>query len=133
MDMRHLVGAIIATFGPLDTTHEGIVYGADIWRNILVIENSKQKGEVSISYLWEFCGDGGWWVKQFAPRGREGEIINRALSLLGRKYHLTDYNCQHFASEVYTGIPRSWELARAGYWPEIFGLRSQYPPHDDGC
>jgi len=122
--MKLAIGAIIQTPGPWHTTHEGIVYGTDVFGDTLVIENSKQKGQVSISTLEEFCGGGQYWIKQYAPAGRAGEVISRALSLLGRQYHLTDYNCQHFTSEAYTGEPRSWELAQSGYWPEICGIRS---------
>jgi len=103
-------GAILATPGPIRTRHEGIFIGVDMYQGPLVIENSKIKGEVSISTLQQFSGSGQWEVVHLAPEGYESEIVNRAFALLGKPYHLTGYNCQHFVAEVYEGVPSSWQL-----------------------
>jgi hypothetical protein len=112
--MLNYRGAIIATPGPMNTRHEGIFIGSDLCQRHWVIENSKIKGEVSISALEEFSGSGQWEIVQTAPEGYEDEVINRAYALLGKPYDLTGYNCQHFVAEVYEGEPSSWQLKEFG-------------------
>lgn len=111
--MQIPIGAKIGTPGPEPTIHEGIFAGYDRNGIPLVIENSKIHGEVVVSSLQEFCGGGDWWVIENPPQGMENAIVNRAFSLVGKKYSAS-YNCQHFASEVYTGEPSSWQLREVG-------------------
>ena len=117
---NHPIGAVIATKGFLNTTHEGIVYGTNGCGQMLVIENSKTKGQVSISTFEEFSEGNECWIVQPAPRGREVEIAHRATQFLGCGYDLWNFNCQHFVSEVYTGVRWSWELVERGFSPETF-------------
>ncbi|MCB9639090.1 MAG: lecithin retinol acyltransferase family protein [Myxococcales bacterium] len=45
---------------------------------------------------------------------REDEILQRALSLLGRGgYNLFHNNCQHIVSYILTGTPKSPDIERA--------------------
>ena len=47
-------------------------------------------------------------------RGSDHErklLVNRALSLVGRPYNLIKYNCEHFTSELRTGIPESKQVS----------------------
>jgi hypothetical protein len=95
--------------GPADTQHEGIFVGYDLRGVAWVIENSKQHGQVIIRRMQAGAN---WSVIELVPQGSEEVIISRALSLLGKPYHVTAYNCQHFVSEFYTGEPASWQLGQ---------------------
>lgn len=109
--MQNFKGAKITTPGPMGTIHEGILAGYDANKNPWVIENSKVYGQVV--YRPMQAGEK-WQVVKPAPHGYEDVIINRALALCGKKYDVTAYNCQHFVSEVYTGMPASWQLNHIG-------------------
>ncbi len=49
------------------------------------------------------------------------DLINYALSKKGRRYHLTNYNCEHFANEVQHRVLKS-KQADTGVGVALFGL-----------
>lgn len=49
------------------------------------------------------------------------DLINYALSKKGKRYHLTNYNCEHFANEVQHRVVKS-KQADTGVGFAIFGL-----------
>ena len=119
------LGAIITTPGPtvlgIDSgiIHKGIVTAVDYWgRPTEVVHNAKGAG-VIVTTIEVFCGTGSWTLDRLALAGKEFETVNRALSMQGRKYDLTDYNCEQFVNEVYNGKPSSPQLWN---WGLLAGL-----------
>jgi len=45
----------------------------------------------------------GSWVEQ-------EQVVQRALSLVGQRYNLLNFNCEHAANYAQTGVPRSPQL-----------------------
>jgi hypothetical protein len=106
--MQNIKGAKLATPGPAGTQHEGIgCY--DPQGNPWVIENSKLHGKVVCRPI--LAGEN-WQIIESASQGFEDVMVHRALALQNKPYHVTAYNCQHFASEVYTGEATSWQLGQ---------------------
>ena len=81
-------------FGMIE--HLGLYVG-----NGSVIDNHPERG-VSLIKLSKFLDDGS--IKRVI-RTRGGSrlrdnIVNKAYSYIGEKYHLTNFNCEHFVNEV---------------------------------
>jgi hypothetical protein len=109
------VGDMIRVPGAMGTYHVGIYVGRTGGRPRAVVHNAKGLGVV-ICDLGEFAAGravelesrvpGGWWAQQRAAR--------RALSLVGLKYDLLNFNCEHAATLAQTGEARSSQLRAAG-------------------
>jgi len=97
--------------GPLGTRHVGIYLGRDAWGQDWVIHNDKG-GYVKEDFLSTFAAGfpvslaqraaSTWWEQQ--------QIVARARSLLGQKFDLINFNCEHFANYAQTGVAHSPQL-----------------------
>ncbi len=46
--------------------------------------------------------------------GERKKIVEKALSLLGKPYHLINFNCEHFSNEIRNGEAKSHQVAKFG-------------------
>jgi hypothetical protein len=62
-------------------------------------------------------------INHFIPKDgySRNHLINYALSKKGMRYHLTNYNCEHFANEVQHRVVKS-KQADTGVGIALFGL-----------
>jgi hypothetical protein len=65
-------------------------------------------------FAWQHDDAAAGWTRIGVPLD-EGHAIARLDASLrsGRAYHLTDYNCEHFARFVVTGVARSTQVTSA--------------------
>lgn len=109
--------------GPLGTWHVGIYLGRDAWGQDWVIHNDKG-GYVKEDLLTTFAA--GFQV-QFVQRAattwwEQEQIVARARSLLGKKFDLINFNCEHFANYAQTGKAHSPQLWFAAGAVALFSL-----------
>jgi hypothetical protein len=92
--------------------HVGIYVGPRHLGGACVVHNCKGKG-VILSTLSDFSGNSQVFIQQKATGNfYEREMIaQRALSLLGTKYDLIKFNCEHAATTAQSGIGRSPQIA----------------------
>jgi Lecithin retinol acyltransferase len=88
-----------------------------------ILHNDKNGGVV-LSTLAEFSGGKPVKLRQPAPSNyfQRQEIANRALSLLGQKFDLLTFNCEHAATWAQNGEKHSPQLQGAFLLLGIFGL-----------
>ncbi|MCW7503892.1 C40 family peptidase [Leptospira paudalimensis] len=87
--------------------HTGVVYGKDIFGNILILHNH-QRNNVEIVTLNEFLG--GEQIFQIRkPSLPIREVIQNMKLALNetKRYNLTTFNCQHFSSSIVDGFESS--------------------------
>lgn len=62
-------------------------------------------------------------INSFIPKAgySRNDLVNYALSKKGRRYNLTNYNCEHFANEVQHRVVKS-KQAETGMSIVLFGL-----------
>lgn len=104
-------GVIIAKSTIGWVQHFGIYVGLDRFGRALVAENHQGHG-VRIVPLNEFLNggeptrierfNGDYWSQQ--------QVVRRATALVGRKYNVLTYNCEHFANEVRYGQVKSRQV-----------------------
>ena len=97
--------------GVLGTFHYGIVVGRVGSANCGVVHNAKGRGVV-LSEFDEFAAGatvtlasrtpGGWWAQQ--------QVAQRALALIGQRYDLVNFNCEHAATLAQTGRATSTQV-----------------------
>jgi Lecithin retinol acyltransferase len=97
--------------------HVGVYVGAGFGGYRDVVHNDKSQG-VIFSTLAEFSSGapvllhrqavGNWWQRRV--------VANRAISLVGRKYNLWNFNCEHLATWSQTGNAESPQLAVACFF-----------------
>lgn len=112
--MSFQIGDKIQRQGPLGTFHVGIYLGWDGFGREWVIHNAKG-GEVAETPLEAFAAGLPVTVRNPAPVAwyAQQQIAQRARSLLGKKYDLLNFNCDHFANYAQTGIAFSPQLRSA--------------------
>lgn len=108
-------GDMIQRPGPFGTTHVGIYIGSNGW-NGFVIHNDKDTGIVRQDDLQTFeAGHQATLLRRTARSWYEQQVIvNRAHSLLGQKFDLVNFNCEHLATYAQGGIAQSPQLRIAG-------------------
>lgn len=81
-------------------------YGEDVVHN-------EKGGRVVFAYFHDFADGRDVEVAQRAARSWEEReaIVRRAISLLGRRYDLVNFNCEHFANYAIAGVLRSETIA----------------------
>ena len=107
-------GDAIQRPGPLGTMHRGIFVGADFAGRVWVIHNAKNDC-VKWDLLETFAeGQPVSFLKRVARNQQEQIlIIARAKSLLGQKFDLLNFNCEHLVTYALAGIPKSPQLGFA--------------------
>lgn len=112
--MNFQTGDEIQRQGPLGTFHVGIYLGMDAFGREWVIHNAKG-GEVAEALLETFAAGFPATVRIPAPAGwySQQHIARRARSLVGKKYDLLSFNCDHFANYAQTGVAFSPQLRSA--------------------
>ncbi|TDY66540.1 hypothetical protein CLV96_3919 [Leptospira meyeri] len=87
--------------------HTGVVYGKDIFGNILILHNH-QRNNVEIVTLNEFLG--GEQIFQIRKPSLPIRDVFRNMKMAlneSKSYNLTTFNCQHFSSSIVDGIETS--------------------------
>jgi Lecithin retinol acyltransferase len=108
--MRFQVGDKICRQGPLGFYHYGIYVGHRWPYGHAVVHNSKNEG-VQLIHLSTFADGQPITIKDRLTDWRAQEMVaQRALSLLGKQYDLTLFNCEHAANYAQKGIPASPQL-----------------------
>lgn len=107
------VGDMIAV-ARLGYKHVGIYVGPQPF-GACVVHNCKGDG-VILSTLEEFGGSSQIFIRRKATGNfQERQIIaQRAMFLLGTKYDLLKFNCEHAATTAQSGVPESPQVAVAG-------------------
>lgn len=94
--------------------HDGLYLGYDEFGRHWMVENLIGRGVTLVdagaffianpvvNNVARFEGDN---------QGRRA-AVEKALASVGRPYNLVNYNCQHFATEIQTGRPRSRQVDR---------------------
>jgi Lecithin retinol acyltransferase len=92
--------------------HVGVYVGVQGVCGECVIHNSKLGG-VILSTLTEFSGGSQIFIHQKAtcPWYERGAIVQRAWSLLGSKYNLFNFNCEHAAYYAQRGKAESPQIS----------------------
>jgi len=104
-------GDAIERPGPLGTMHRGIFGGTDFAGRAWVIHNAKNDC-VKWDLIETFAdGQPVSFLKRVA-RNRQEQIliIARAKSLLGQKFDLWNFNCEHLVTYALAGTPQSPQL-----------------------
>jgi hypothetical protein len=102
--------------------HVGVYVGPCWFGDGCVVHNSKLGG-VILSSLYEFSGGAQITIRQKATcywHQRE-TIARRALSLLGKKYDLFKFNCEHAAYYAQRGKAESPQISVLAVIALIFG------------
>jgi len=104
-------GDVVERPGPWPTQHRGIFAGLNHAGQPCIIHNPKG-GCVRYDTLDVFAaGQQVRFLKRVARNATEQRmILVRADSLLGRKYDLINFNCDHLVTYALAGVPTSPQL-----------------------
>lgn len=109
--MNFQVADIVERPGPAGTKHRAIIAGNDGFGRLMVIHNAKDS---FVKYdLFEIFAAGFpvTFVSRVARNWYEQQqIVNRAKSLLGTRYDLLKFNCDHLVTYAQTGKASSPQL-----------------------
>ena len=114
------LGDKVRVLGRFDLWHYGVVVGTDRQGRVSVVHNDKELGVV-VEPLEAFANGQRVQMVQRAPAGSEYEVAARAASLVGKRYDLLNFNCEHLANFAHEGVARSPQLALGGLLA-AFGL-----------
>ncbi|MBK9002191.1 MAG: lecithin retinol acyltransferase family protein [Myxococcales bacterium] len=94
--------------GPYLTKHYGIYIGQyfDDGRGLIehaVVHNSKVQHGVVIDSFGRFCSSQAVTIERRAVPGYESAVVQRALALVGSKYDLLGFNCEHMVNLAQSG------------------------------
>jgi hypothetical protein len=109
--MLFRLGDKLSTNGALGRLHRGIYIGNDDCGMPLVAHNSRKHGYVLIQTAYEFSDGAPITVVSHAAPRTETVVVERALSLLGTRYNISTWNCEHFANFAQTGNAYSEQLS----------------------
>jgi len=94
--------------------HEGIYVGPQSPTGASIVHNDIDAGQVILSHPEAFAVKGRpIQLAERTPEPKRAEVVARALSLIGTKFDLLEFNCQHFARLAQHGIARSPRLQLA--------------------
>jgi hypothetical protein len=109
--MLFLVGDIIERPGPFGKRHRGIFVGFDEYGRAWVIHNDM--GGIVCWVLFEhFAADLPVTIASRKARSpyEQRAIVSRAQSLLGWRYDLLNFNCDHLVTYAQDGVATSPQL-----------------------
>ncbi len=111
-------GDKVWVYGEGDVHHYGII----VIRNyrLWVVHNSKIAGQVVLEPFEVFSGGLVVHIEKRAKVGHEESVASQALDLIGARYNLLFFNCEHFVNYVQTGISESPQLQNAIGWATAF-------------
>lgn len=104
------------------TKHFALYLGPDEYNREWIVENKKITGVrlipaakyfsqlISLARIEKFIG----------TNAERNQAVKNALKSVGKPYHLTDYNCEHFVTEVTTGKSESKQVQNVSL--SILGL-----------
>jgi uncharacterized protein YycO len=95
--------------------HFAVYIGQDFYGRDILIENKAGHG-VRLVYADNFFNEAPTItrIEKFTGTNYERyDKVKRALQKIGKPYNLINYNCEHFAREVRTGIPSSAQVGTA--------------------
>lgn len=109
MNFQH--GDIIERPGPFLTMHRGVFIGFDVWGRAWVIHNAKD-GYVQQDLLEVFAVGQPVSLASRTARNwyQRQQIVARAQSLLGQKFDLLNFNCDHLVTYAQSGVAVSPQL-----------------------
>lgn len=112
------IGDKIWVPGPYLTKHYGMYIGRyfDDRRGLIehaVVHNSKVQHGVVIDSLARFSGGKEVQIERRAVPGYEDVVAQRALALVGTKYDLLGFNCEHMVNIAQSGEHKSEQLRNA--------------------
>lgn len=99
------------------------IYRGHQWDGRDFIHNAKN-GCVSLATVDEFAAGKQIFLCEAAPDDyfQRQAIIERAMSLLGTKYDLINFNCEHFANYAQKGRSESPQLAAGAAVLALLGI-----------
>jgi hypothetical protein len=97
-----------APLGELGVRHYGIV--VDAVRG-LILHNPSEGVRLT---TWSEFANGLVYIERRASPRYADVVVRRAHSLLGKKYDLLAFNCEHFANFAAVGVKASPQVQRAG-------------------
>ncbi len=109
------LGDKMSVAGRLGVRHYGIYVGQIGGYLDAVVHNSKTEMKVVLEELSTFADGKEIKIEQHAPPDYEQVVVERALQLLGTKYDLIDFNCEHFVNLVQQGERRSDQLRNGAF------------------
>jgi hypothetical protein len=97
-----------SAFGAID--HFGLYVG-----NNIVIDNHPERGvsQVSLSYFLNGKALSKINRYQGGQLGRH-QVVQKAYSMIGNQYHLTQFNCEHFVNETWGAGRKSHQVTNVG-------------------
>ena len=90
--------------------HYGVVVGHNFLVQGLVIHCSMRVGSVAIETLDDFAQRGTVEIFGFPGELPAWQVVTRAKSQLGKPWHPTEFNCEHFWMEAHGLRPQSPQL-----------------------
>jgi len=103
-------GTVISTPLVFGLHHLGIVSDRYVNGEPLVISGSKRMGQVVEEPLSVFCVGGVWNLVDFQGPISGMEVVQRARSVLGTRYQLLSWNCEHVVHFALGMTPKSPQL-----------------------
>ena len=88
--------------------HHGIYIGSN-----RVVHASSDNMKVEIASLESFAKGREVYVVRSAPLHKEWAIVQRSLSLVGKRFSVSGFNCEHLASLAFNGEERSRSIRTA--------------------
>jgi hypothetical protein len=111
--MQFQPGDVVKRPGPWGTDHLGLFACIDVLGQQWVIHNAKDEC-VRWDLLESFAAGSSVSLVRRAPNAYEGAVIvKRAQMLLGRRYDLINFNCEHFVTCAIAGNAVSPQLRGA--------------------
>lgn len=109
--MNFVPGDIIERIGPLATKHRGVFAGWDFFGRAVVIHNAKNDSVRRDLFETFAAGLPVTVVSRIARNMNQQEmIVGRAESLLGTKFDLWNFNCDHLVTYALAGVASSPQL-----------------------
>lgn len=109
--------------GTVIATVKGGFWHVGVYSNIgTVISNSRCSGGVIEESLNAFCNGKQIKILGYPSQLPPFEVIYRARQLIGKKYNVFNYNCEHFVREVHGLKPESPQLNQASLLAACIGL-----------